>query len=522
MRSPSAQLSQPRDEWGGTNDFFPETGLPGGLLNRDVAGNGKSLYGIKGTLKQEILVNLPNTGAINASAQLVDAIADAPENSLLLIPGGDILLEEEVHVTKPIAIQSVGRAGTHIHVAAGISGIVIDDGVNNFSLHGCFLESEGRLRAPGTAGIKAIAADLAHSIGGLSLSEVGCYGFEHGVHAEFCQKGRFRDLSLDENYNGLYIKRCVNIRGRGIAAEGNTFYGIYLDGTEGNPELSCGILLSELFLLANGALGGGNLYVTDHEGVYIGRGILDVPAAGHTGNVKLIRSDAFDLAAAWIGNTVENNAIAVRSCRNFRIRGLDVIASLLHGLNLDDCHDYIVKGNTFSQGTSADIYITNASGAGSGGSIEGNTLASTTPANSIEEIGANGVVARGNRHAKPITIHATSVKEDNFDLATNAASPGENKTITGELRVGSVGPTGFPARVHVATDHNLVVEESALGAQIRGTNDANNVTKPVGMYLPFFSGVPVFANNAAAIAGGLTGGRAYRTGGDPDQLCVVH
>lgn len=35
-------------------------------------------------------------------------------------------------------------------------------------------------------------------------------------------------------------------------------------------------------------------------------------------------------------------------------------------------------------------------------------------------------------------------------------------------------------------------------------------------------GLPVFANNAAALAGGLTVGAFYRTGADPDPVCVVH
>ena len=35
-------------------------------------------------------------------------------------------------------------------------------------------------------------------------------------------------------------------------------------------------------------------------------------------------------------------------------------------------------------------------------------------------------------------------------------------------------------------------------------------------------GLPVYANNAAAIAGGLTVGAFYRTGADPDPVCVVH
>ena len=35
-------------------------------------------------------------------------------------------------------------------------------------------------------------------------------------------------------------------------------------------------------------------------------------------------------------------------------------------------------------------------------------------------------------------------------------------------------------------------------------------------------GLPVYANNAAAISGGLTVGAFYRTGADPDPVCVVH
>lgn len=34
--------------------------------------------------------------------------------------------------------------------------------------------------------------------------------------------------------------------------------------------------------------------------------------------------------------------------------------------------------------------------------------------------------------------------------------------------------------------------------------------------------IPVYANNAAAVAGGLTAGAFYRTGADPDPICIVH
>jgi len=34
--------------------------------------------------------------------------------------------------------------------------------------------------------------------------------------------------------------------------------------------------------------------------------------------------------------------------------------------------------------------------------------------------------------------------------------------------------------------------------------------------------LPAYANNAAALAGGLVAGNLYRTGADPDTVCVVH
>ena len=34
--------------------------------------------------------------------------------------------------------------------------------------------------------------------------------------------------------------------------------------------------------------------------------------------------------------------------------------------------------------------------------------------------------------------------------------------------------------------------------------------------------LPVYANNAAALSGGLVAGQFYRTGANPDPVCVVH
>jgi hypothetical protein len=53
---------------------------------------------------------------------------------------------------------------------------------------------------------------------------------------------------------------------------------------------------------------------------------------------------------------------------------------------------------------------------------------------------------------------------------------------------------------------------------------ANDGTTPGTLYAASFaaSALPTHANNAAALAGGLVAGQFYRTGGDPDLVCVVH
>lgn len=48
------------------------------------------------------------------------------------------------------------------------------------------------------------------------------------------------------------------------------------------------------------------------------------------------------------------------------------------------------------------------------------------------------------------------------------------------------------------------------------------VTKSIAGVLFFSTLPPVYANNAAAIAGGLTAGAVYRSGADPDVLACVH
>lgn len=59
--------------------------------------------------------------------------------------------------------------------------------------------------------------------------------------------------------------------------------------------------------------------------------------------------------------------------------------------------------------------------------------------------------------------------------------------------------------------------------RLRAIDTSRGVSRyTVDQLFESFENLQVFANNAAAIAGGLSVGNFYRTGADPDVVCVVH
>lgn len=71
-----------------------------------------------------------------------------------------------------------------------------------------------------------------------------------------------------------------------------------------------------------------------------------------------------------------------------------------------------------------------------------------------------------------------------------------------------------------ATDNNVSYNDKLIGTDAEDQNKTKNFTVGDILSLPLPS-VPVYANNAAALAAGLVAGNVYRITGT-DNLGVVH
>lgn len=74
-----------------------------------------------------------------------------------------------------------------------------------------------------------------------------------------------------------------------------------------------------------------------------------------------------------------------------------------------------------------------------------------------------------------------------------------------------------------------VIEQAGLTMDTAGTETAQQLleafqagTLELDISTLAIQDLDVYANNAAAIAGGLSAGDLYRTNADPDTVCVVH
>jgi hypothetical protein len=108
-----------------------------------------------------------------------------------------------------------------------------------------------------------------------------------------------------------------------------------------------------------------------------------------------------------------------------------------------------------------------------------------------------------------------------------------SKLTTGQL---ALARGGTHADLSATGGAGQYVKQAGVGANFTvGTipeSDVVNLVSDLALKAPLASphftgtvniaGLQVFANNAAAITGGLVAGDLYRTGADPDPVCVVH
>jgi hypothetical protein len=131
-----------------------------------------------------------------------------------------------------------------------------------------------------------------------------------------------------------------------------------------------------------------------------------------------------------------------------------------------------------------------------------------------------GVIFNGGNHTS-IDAIATENGSDGIKLMGDS----DNIVIDGSLITDN---GGYGVNVSAATCNNTLIDSSQFKNNTSGNlNDSGTDTK-IGTNMGVdrvnitVTGLSIYANNAAAITGGLSAGDFYRTGGDPDYVCVVH
>lgn len=104
-----------------------------------------------------------------------------------------------------------------------------------------------------------------------------------------------------------------------------------------------------------------------------------------------------------------------------------------------------------------------------------------------------------------------SLADGYLDLGatTEVRLNGPATRVTGDLYVGN----------NAAVDPAIVFDGDSNDGQITYMEDEDYFIFSARLNI---TGIPAYANNAAAIGGGLVAGDLYRTNGDPDLLCIVH
>jgi hypothetical protein len=114
------------------------------------------------------------------------------------------------------------------------------------------------------------------------------------------------------------------------------------------------------------------------------------------------------------------------------------------------------------------------------------------------------------------------IRRSDGQVGINNLTPGKQLDVTGDVRASlqlistvatGTAPLAVTSTTEVANLRAATATDLAAGSIL--TVAKGGTGRGAGA-------LPIYANNAAAVAGGLAVGDFYRTGADPDPVCVVH
>ncbi len=182
----------------------------------------------------------------------------------------------------------------------------------------------------------------------------------------------------------------------------------------------------------------------------------------------------------------------------------------------------LVNGGTAS--TTGSITGSTALTFTAGGSAQDVTLISSTTGKVILKPGTNSTTAVQFQNAAGTAV--VDVDTTNSRVGIGTVAPVDAVHVYGAgaaLRIEDSGTNNAALRLKTSTNHYEWINEGGSFNLFDITNSvyllkmgANGSYAQVGVQLP------VYANNAAAVTGGLGAGMLYRLNTDPDQVCIVH